>query len=191
MDKSKAVDQKQADAGLRRTLAIGMIAIGALLFAAAALLLIAHRGDTTTSLGPARVGAQLGNFTLTDVTGKQVRLSDYAGRPVLINAWATWCPPCQAEMPDLNAYYKAHSSQGFVILAINAGETAAQASAFANQLGLTFPILLDPSESLMDTLHIADFPTSILVGRDGTVKAIHVGRLTPATLEKEITPFLN
>ena len=154
------------------------------------LRLLAHHGDAA-SLGPARKGAQFGNFTLTDVNGKQVQLSDYAGRPVLINAWATWCPPCQAEMPDLNAYYKAHSGQGFVILAINAGETSAQASNFANQLGLTFPILLDPSERLMDALHIADFPTSILVGRDGLVKAIHIGRMTPAMLEEEISPFLN
>ncbi len=167
-----------------------MIVIGVLLVAAAVLLLLANRGDAA-ALGPPRKGSPLGNFTLTDVSGSQVRLSDYAGRPVLINAWATWCPPCQAEMPDLNAYYKAHSSQGFVILAINAGETKAQASGFAKQLGLDFPILLDPSESLMDALHIADFPTSILVGRDGLVTAIHVGRMTPAILEKEITPFLN
>ena len=190
MDKRKAANQGQAFTGAGRPLAFGIIAIGVLLVAAAILLLLANRGDAA-SLGPARKGALLGNLTLTDVNGKQVQLSDYAGRPVLINAWATWCPPCQAEMPDLNAYYKAHSSQGFVILAINAGESSAQASNFANQLGLTFPILLDPSESLMDALHIADFPTSILVGRDGVVKAIHIGRMTPAMLEEEISPFLN
>ena len=189
MDEIKAVNPKQTNPGTGRTLGIGMIAIGVLLIAAAVLLLVAH--NNTGSLGPARIGARFGNFTLTDVTGKQVQLSDYAGRPVLINAWATWCPPCQAEMPDLNTYFKAHSSQGFMVLAINAGETSAQASAFAKQLGLTFPILLDPTENLMDTLHIADFPTSILVGRDGVVKAIHVGRLTPATLETEISPYLN
>ena len=189
MDKRKAAGLQQASPG--RPLAVGMIAVGVLLVAAAVLLLLfSNRGDAV-SLGPARKGAPFGNFTLTEVNGKQVQLSDYAGRPVLINAWATWCPPCKAEMPDLNAYYKAHSSQGFVILAINAGETSAQASAFAGQLGLTFPILLDPSESLMDALHIADFPTSILVGRDGLVKAIHIGRMTPAMLEEEISPFLN
>ncbi len=176
--------------GRGRLLSIGMIVVGVLLVAVAALLLAAQNGSGD-GLGPVRIGARLANFTLSDLSGKQVQLSDYAGRPVLINAWATWCPPCQAEMPDLNAYYLAHRSQGFVILAINAGETNAQASAFTRQLGLSFPILLDPTEALMDALHIADFPTSILVGRDGVVKAIHVGRMTPAMLQNEITPFLN
>ncbi len=190
MDEKQVLIPKRAPAGSSRALALGMIAIGALLVIAAGLLLVANRSGTA-SAGPARIGARLGNFTLTDLAGKSVKLSDFAGRPVLINAWATWCPPCQAEMPDLNAYYLAHRDQGFVILAVNAGETAAQASAFTTRLGLAFPILLDPAENLMDALHIADFPTSILVGRDGVVKAIHVGRMTPAMLQKEITPFLN
>jgi peroxiredoxin len=176
-------------AGSGRSLSIAMIVVGILFITGAALLLVAQNGGTS-SLAPVKIGARLGNFTLTDLAGKQVQLSDYAGRPVLINAWATWCPPCQAEMPALNAYYLAHRSQGFVILAINAGETNAQASAFATRLGLSFPILLDPSESLMDALHIADFPTSILVGRDGIVKTVHVGGMTAAMLQSEIGPYL-
>ncbi len=190
MNKNNALRQPVKTAGHGRALSIGMIVVGVLLVAAAIVLLVSQRGSSD-GLGPARIGARLANFTLTDLAGKQVQLSDYAGRPVLINTWATWCPPCQAEMPDLNTYYLAHRSQGFVILAINAGETNAQASAFARQLGLSFPVLLDPTEALMDALHIADFPTSILVGRDGLVKAIHVGRLTPAMLQNEITPYLN
>ncbi len=190
MDKENTPHSPSKLSGSGRTLSIGMIVVGVLLVAAAVLLLVTQSGGTE-SLGPPRIGARLGNFTLTDLSGKLVQLSDFAGRPVLINTWATWCPPCQAEMPDLNAYYLAHRNEGFVILAINAGETNAQASAFATRLGLSFPILLDPTETLMDALHIADFPTSILVGKDGVVKAIHVGRLTPAMLQNEISPFLN
>ncbi len=77
-----------------------------------------------------------------------MRLSDYAGKVVLLNAWATWCPPCKAEMPDLNAYYHAHQDEGFVILAINAGDSASVAAAFADQIGLSFPVLLDPNTDL-------------------------------------------
>ncbi len=190
MNKNNTLQQPSKPAGGGRVLSIGMIVVGFLLVAGAALLLIAQRGDAG-SLGPVKIGGRLGNFTLTDLSGKQVQLSDYAGRPVLINAWATWCPPCQAEMPDLNAFYLAHRSQGFVILAINAGETQAKANAFATRLGLSFPILLDPSEALMDALHIADFPTSILVGRDGIVKAVHVGQMSPAMLKNEFSPFLD
>ncbi len=190
MNKNNTLHHPTKLAGGGRALSIGMIVVGILLVAGAALLLIAQHSDTS-SLYPVKIGARLGNFTLTDLSGKQVQLSDYAGRPVLINAWATWCPPCKAEMPDINAYYLAHRGEGFVVLGINAGETLAQAGAFATQLGLSFPILLDPSEALMDALHIADFPTSILVGRDGLVKAVHVGQMSPAMLQREFSPYLN
>jgi peroxiredoxin len=140
--------------------------------------------------GPLRVGSLLADFTLPGLDGKQVKLSDYRGRMVLINAWATWCPPCQAEMPDLNALYEKHRSTGFVILAVNTGETRDQAAAFAKQLGLTFPILLDQDESLMDQLAIHDYPTSILVDGNGIIKAVKVGMFSPQTLNQEIAPFL-
>ena len=166
-----------------------MIGAGVVLVAAAVLLLVLHSGGSAG--GPARLGAPLANFSLTDLSGKTVQLSDFAGRPVLINAWATWCPPCQMEMPDLNAFYQQYRDQGFVILAINAGETAAQARAYIQQLGLTFPVLLDPDEHLMDLLHINDFPTSILVGRDGRVKMIYIGRMDRPTIDAQITPYLD
>jgi len=174
-------------------LAFGLVAVGVLMVLGAVIYLAASSGgrDSLAPGGPARIGVRLGSFSLTDLNGKTVQLSDFAGRPVLVNAWATWCPPCQREMPDLNAYYQKYRSQGFVVLGVNAGETASQASTYALQLNLTFPILLDPDESLMDTLHINDYPTSILVGRDGVVKAIHIGLMTPQNMESEITPFLN
>jgi peroxiredoxin len=140
--------------------------------------------------GPARVGATMADFKLLDTNGKQVKLSDYAGQAVLINTWATWCPPCRAEMPDLNVFYQKHRESGFVVLAVNAGETRDLAAGFANQLGLAFPILLDSDEYLVDSLGIRDFPTSILVGRDGKIKAVHVGMFTPDMLEKQILPLI-
>ena len=130
------------------------------------------------------------DFKLTDIHGKTVRLSDFAGKAVLINAWATWCPPCKAEMPDLNAYYQAHQDEGFVILAVNAGDSASQAAAFASQKGLAFPVLLDPNTRFLTSLGVRSFPTSILVGSDGVVKTIHVGMFTPQSLDAEITPYL-
>jgi peroxiredoxin len=167
-----------------------MIGAGVVLVVVAAVLLAANSSNGA-AVGPPRLGAPLGNFSLTDLSGKTVQLSDFAGRPVLINAWATWCPPCQVEMPALNATYQKYRSQGFVILAINAGETAAQASAFVQQYGLTFPVLLDSDEHLMDLMHINDFPTSILVGRDGLVKVIHIGRMDQPTIDAQLTPYLN
>ena len=88
----------------------------------ALLLLLAAFGGPSEVSGPARVGQAMPNFSLATLTGEQVHLRDYAGRPVLVNAWATWCPPCRAEMPALDAFYLAHRAEGFQLLAINAGE---------------------------------------------------------------------
>jgi peroxiredoxin len=148
------------------------------------------QGDPTQSIRRVRKGASMQNFALVDINGKNVRLSDYPNRPVLINAWATWCPPCKAEMPDLNEFYKQNQADGFVILAINAGETREQAGQFARQLGLSFPVLLDPDEALMDQLSIHDFPTSILVGKDGVIQSVHIGMFLPGQLELEILPLI-
>ncbi len=77
-----------------------------------------------------------------------------------------------------------------MILAGNAGDTREEAAAFADQKELTFPVLLDPGTQLLNQLAVSNFPTSILIGRDGKVKAIHVGMFTAESIETEITPFL-
>jgi peroxiredoxin len=183
--------RKKRAAGRRRQKKINTIVFvaGGLLVVIAAVFLLSGRPSSQT-MTPAQIGKPLGDFSLTDINGKTVSLSDYAGQVVLINAWATWCPPCKAEMPDLNTYYQAHQGEGFVILAINAGDSASVAAAFANQKGLAFPVLLDPNMHLLTSLGVQSFPTSILVSADGVVKTIHVGMFTPETLEAEITPYL-
>lgn len=171
-------------------LVIGILAVGVILIGVA-LLLAERPAATSAPSGPARVGAPLPDFTLTDLTNKPVHLSDYAGRPVLINAWATWCPPCRAEMPALHDFYRDHQAEGFTLLAVNAGEAPTQVRAFIQQTGFTFPVLLDPNTTLLTELGIRSFPTSILVGRDGTVKKIHIGMLTANQLQTEIAPLLS
>lgn len=169
----------------------GLIAVGFLLLAAAVIgLFWTNRSANGETGAPVRIGAQMARFELQDIQGKTVRLSDYAGKTVLVNAWATWCPPCRAEMPALNAFYQQHRAQGFVILAINAGESQAQAADFASANQLQFPVLLDQDENLMDRLSIHDYPTSILIGKDGVVKTIHVGMLTQDALQNEILPLI-
>jgi peroxiredoxin len=172
----------------------GLMVVGTVLIvgAAAGLLWInaqaANAGGSVT--GPVRVGMEMPDFSLPDLDGNMVRLKDFRGKPVLINAWATWCPPCRYEMPDLHAYYLEHQPDGLVVLAINAGETREQAAAFAQNLGLTFPVLLDENEALMDALSIRDYPTSILVGADGRVMVVHIGLFSPEQMEQKLTPHL-
>jgi peroxiredoxin len=167
-----------------------ILLIGGSFLIVAAILFASFGRSSAQNVVPARIGSALGNFTLTDIHGNTVHLSDYQGKPVLINAWATWCPPCKAEMPLLNKYYQSHRQQDFVILAVNAGDTREEAAAFASQKELAFPVLLDPGTQLLNQMAVSNFPTSILIGRDGKVKAIHVGMFTAESIEAEITPFL-
>ena len=142
------------------------------------------------TVGPAQVGKPISDFTLTDIDGVTHHISDYKGRPVLINAWATWCPPCRAEMPALHDFYLKHQADGLELLAINAGEDRDTVASFIHTMGFTFPALVDRNKGVLDGLGISAFPTSILVGRDGTVKYLHVGGLTTSMIE-QLAPLLN
>ncbi len=165
-----------------------LMAAGALILLTALAFLLRPPADAAVS--PARKGAKLSDFQLEDLDGNLVHLSDYAGKTVLINSWASWCPPCRAEMPELLAFYREHHDQDFVILAINAGESPATARAFADQMGLVFPVLLDANYRVLDGLGITSYPTSILVSPDGVIEKIKVGMFLPGELEKEIGPYL-
>lgn len=168
-----------------------ILVIGGVLILAAVMILTTRQpADTSPGLYPPRIGQPMPDLALKDLTGNLVRLSDFAGQPVLINAWATWCPPCRAEMPLLNEYYLRHKADGFVILAVNAGETQPLVSQFISQAGFSFPVLLDGDSAALSKLGIFSFPTSILVGRDGNVKKIHVGLITPEIIQSEIAPLL-
>jgi len=187
--KSYAARRDKPQAKTRNTLFLAIALLAALVILAGVLMLVKGRSAAAPA-GPARVGAPIADFTLTDLFGTQVRLSDFAGRPVLINAWATWCPPCMAEMPALHDFYQRHQAEGFVLLAVNGGEEPSLVRSFIQEAGFTFPVLLDSGAARLSELGIRNFPTSILVGRDGTVRKIHTGMLTAGQLEIEIAPLL-
>ncbi len=159
---------------------------GAMLLAAVFLLYLSNR----PAVGFPRVGSRMVDFSLSDLDGNEVRLSHYKGRTVLINVWATWCPPCQAEMPTLVAAYQERKASGFTILAINDGETREEAAAFAAEYNMSFPVLLDPNSALVESLLIDNLPTTVLIGADGVVKAVHVGVLSPEDFAAQIAPLI-
>lgn len=176
--------KRQRQALLQVVVLVGLVAVVVALAAGIAA------GQKRVS-GPARLGQPMPEFKLASLSGQPVSLGDYAGRPVLVNAWATWCPPCRAEMPALQAFYAAHQASGLELLAVNAGEGASLVSSFIGQMGFTFPVLLDPGMQVLEGLGVRSYPTSILVGRDGQVKLIHTGLFTPETLESEVAPLLD
>jgi peroxiredoxin len=131
-------------------------------------------------------GAPAPDFTLTDVSGKSITLSSLKGKVVLINFWATWCAPCQLEMPDIQREFESRRDQGFSVLAVDAAETGPHIEAdiqdFGAKFGLTFPLLLDPKVVVNDLYRVRGYPTSFFVDRAGVIAIEHVGVMTDAQL---------
>jgi cytochrome c biogenesis protein CcmG/thiol:disulfide interchange protein DsbE len=130
------------------------------------------------------------DFTLTSLDGTPVNLSDYDGQVVLVNMWATWCPPCKAEMPTIHDYYQAHKDDGFIVLAVNSQEDAANVNAFIEGSGFTFPVLLDKQAAVMDQYNVRGLPTTFIIDREGNVQHTHTGAITEEQLENYIDPLL-
>lgn len=130
------------------------------------------------------------DFALPTPAGETVRLSDYAGQVVLVNMWATWCPPCKAEMPTLNAFYEAHWAEGFVVLAVNSQEDAALVRDFIQANGFTFPVLLDENAAVMERYNVRGLPTSFVIDREGVIRYVQPGEITRQQLEAVIGPLL-
>lgn len=122
------------------------------------------------------------NFTANTLSGETVTLSDYQGKVVMLNFWATWCPPCRAEMPSIQAAFEQYEDEGFVVLAVNNAESAAQIIPFANNLALSFPILLDTNAQLQRVFGIQGYPTSVFINAEGNIYATHSGMVTPGQL---------
>jgi peroxiredoxin len=135
-------------------------------------------------------GQRAPDFSLTSLSGEPVKLSDYSGQVVLINMWATWCPPCKAEMPTIDQYYQAHRDDGFVVLAVNSQEKADSVNSFIQDSGFTFPVLLDDQATVMDQYNVLGLPTSFIISRDGTIQHTHTGQITKDQLEQYIDPLL-
>ena len=130
-------------------------------------------------------------LTLSDLEGKEHSLVDYQGQVVLVNLWATWCPPCKAEMPTLEAYYQAHQADGFATIAINDGDPQEAVAQFVQEYGLSFTVLLDPTYQATDqAFKTRNLPSSFVIDREGNVRLRWVGEIDRVSLEKYVTPLL-
>lgn len=125
------------------------------------------------------------DFTLEDLRGKQWHLKDLRGQVVLVNFWATWCPPCRAEMPDLETLYQRFKNDGLVVLAIS-NEAASKVASYISQHGVTYPILLDPGSKTSDRFRLYGIPESFVYDRSGKLVAEAVDRRT----EKQLLEML-
>lgn len=142
------------------------------------------------SVVPSVVNFPAPDLALNDLNGQVVSISDYRQNIVLINNWATWCPPCKAEMPTLLKYYNQHADQGFTLIGIEAGDPIEVVSSFVSQYEISFPVLLDPNNKSLIAFHNDNLPSSYVVDHDGNVILAWTGPINHAMLEKYLTPLL-
>ena len=133
---------------------------------------------------PPKAGAQAVDFSLPDLEGNQVALSDFRGRNVLLNFWASWCGPCRAEIPHLVKFREEFHDQGFEILAVNMRESPYRVSQFAEQNKLRFPVVLDRTGMVSAAYFVRAIPTNILLDDEGVIRTVHYGALTESVLRK-------
>ncbi len=132
-------------------------------------------------------------FDLETLDGDRVRLSDLRGQVVVVNLWASWCPPCRAEMPALQQLYDAHRDEGLVVLALNATDqdSSAAARAFVTDHGLTFPVVLDPAGEASRAYGLRAMPSTFVVDRQGVIREVLIGGpVSLATLRSLVSPLL-
>lgn len=114
-------------------------------------------------------------FTLESRDGGRVSLADFEGDVVLLNFWATWCAPCREEMPHLEAIYERYRDLGFTLLGVNVEEDTSNASKFLAETPVSFPILFDPENEVSALYDVVAMPSTVLIGREGTMRYIHHG----------------
>ncbi len=147
---------------------------------------------STSSSSSAPVGFQVGdvapNFTLTTLDGKQVSLSDYRGKPVMLNFWYATCPGCLAEIPGMQQFYASQQSAGkdLVILGINSVDNAQTAQQFVQQEGMTYPVVLDNQQQVATLYNLTATPTSYFIDRQGIIRSVYVGPIGVATLQQRV-----
>lgn len=146
----------------------------------------------TTTSSSAPVGLQVGdaapNFTLTTLDGKQVSLSDFRGKPVMLNFWYATCPGCLAEIPGMQRFYAAQQAAGknFVILGVNSVDDAQTAQQFAQQYGLTYALVMDKNQQVATLYSLTATPTSYFIDRQGIIRFVQVGPIDEAALQQKV-----
>jgi len=169
-----------------------------LLIAAASLLLMVgcNQADNSESslasqaLGTDKLAQQaapaLPDLQLETLEGRSAHLSAYVGTPVVLNLWATWCPPCRREMPVLEQAQTVFPDVAFVL--VNQGESVQQAKAFLESEGLNLTdVLLDPTSEAMATMRTGGLPTTFFFNAQGRMVDVHLGEITMAELEDKIS----
>lgn len=158
-----------------------------LLLLGAAVAYTLYANFTRDEVQKVEVGKKAPDFVLTDLNGEKHQLSDYEGEGVLLNFWATWCKPCEKEMPFLNDQYQAYKDQGVHVIAVNVGESNVAVSDFSKRYDLQFPIVTDKDSQVMTAYGVDPLPITFLIDKEGNVVEIHKGQIVA---EADVTEMM-
>jgi len=147
------------------------------------------------SASPLGLGAPAPDFSLATLEGPTVSLSDFVGRPVWINVWASWCKPCRAEMPDIDAVWRevqaadaqAGRTDGLVLLMVSLGEDPAAVRRYVETTRYQLPVLVDPTFAFTQRYRVNGLPTHYFIGRDGAIRDLAIGGLKPKGMRSRLT----
>jgi peroxiredoxin len=172
-----------------------MVGVGLMIIAIAVLVFAPGEAPPAKAVSegvpvPGSVNYPAPELELTDLKGEPVSLAGLTGQVVLVNNWATWCPPCRAEMPDLEAYFQAHKNDGFTLVGINSGDQREQVVDFQRELGLTFPLWLDPGSLALRAFQSSALPSSYVIDKTGTIRFVWMGAVSLEALETYVTPLI-
>jgi cytochrome c biogenesis protein CcmG, thiol:disulfide interchange protein DsbE len=175
------------------TMGLGVVLIGV------AALFLMPKAESAASAGgapeeyssiPMEVDFTAPELALENLAGEPESLEDYLGEVVLLNLWATWCPPCKAELPVLQEYYEEHRADGFVILGVDSQEKPEVVESFITTTDVTYPIWIDEKGKAGEAFSSFSLPTSFVIDREGTVRLAWTGAISKAMLEKHVTPVI-
>jgi thiol-disulfide isomerase/thioredoxin len=132
------------------------------------------------------------NFTLQSIDGRTVSLSDFSGRPVWVNVWASWCAPCRAEMPDIGTVYQEQHAKNdaLALLVVSIGEEPNVVKRYLESAKYQLPVLVDPGFAITERYRITGLPTHYFIGRDGIIKDFAIGGLKPNAMRSRLAKIL-
>lgn len=165
--------------------------------------LLAIQGCTTSApdvtngrqlgpLGPgelppaSEIGRLAPDFTLSDLDGNWFRLSDLRGKVVFVNFWATWCPPCRAEMPEMEAVYQEYKDKNVVVVGVDISESEDEVRQFVGEGGYNWTFVIDTTGVVMESYDITAIPTSIFIDREGVIRAVNIGAMNKRGMEAKL-----
>jgi peroxiredoxin len=147
-------------------------------------VLAVKSADITPKSGPVR-GSTAPDFSLTTTKGELIQLSSLKGKPIVLNFWATWCKPCEYEMPLIQEIFESYSSE-LVVIGVNVSEEMADVQNYLDQHELTFPVLLDMNHKVSTLYRVSGIPVSFFIDSEGIIQAIQVGTLSENQIEHNL-----